>query len=378
MYYDVKMLLKTVNLCEYSVSEQEMTDWEQCLCEGTSVARKLAERLIKGHEFPEPQTLDKLCDHFGRKDKLITSLCSELATNIRNKSENIVEVIPSYQIGDGSSCKIIFVACTKGDLSRKEITSIKYSLKIRPIGEYSLEGKEVAESKIVTEQNLSPKELENIKKCINKHADALMSKHMSLSIIAPSPVRSQQYGSAKARIIREPCIVLYVHTKDYIPINEEPFEKFYEGIPVDVREGGFMAHPVIPLGDATGIDGLTMGCNIGSAMSNNAGTLGGFIEHPTYGLCGLTCAHVLLNDQCMGDLLQNGCIKWPNFHPCEGVTQPGGSTNEIGRLVKAVYSIGAGDQSGIEIALFQIERRYPNTARFYGMRYHEKFVINMS
>ncbi|XP_060601543.1 uncharacterized protein LOC132754833 [Ruditapes philippinarum] len=347
-------------------TDQVKTDWEQCLCKDTEFSKKIAERLIKSRYFPEQQALNEICKKFGREEKLIKTICTELAASIKNKSEKIVQVIPSYYKESDQSEKIIFVICTKAALSRAEMGTVKqYSHKIRPIGEYSLEGQEVLQNKLFMEQNLKLKELENLKKCINKHADMLLSKHRQLSIIAPSALRSKFYGTSKATIIREPCIVLFVHTKNYIPIDEEPFDDHYEGIPIDVREGGFMTHPRIPSGGEIS-DGLKMGCNIGSVACEKFGTLGGFIEHPKYGLCGLTCAHVLLSNEWMGDLKQHGSMKWPTFHPVEGVTHPGGTANVVGRLVEAVYTKGQSEQSGMEIALFQIEEHRPSSGKFHG------------
>ncbi|XP_060556030.1 uncharacterized protein LOC132716726 [Ruditapes philippinarum] len=347
-------------------SDQEVSDWEHCLSTDTTSARKIAEFHIKNQNFPEQQVLNKLFQRYGRKDELITTLCNKLGTFIKEKSKKIVQVIPSY-FKDSDLCeKIIFVICTKEDLSEKEEETIKkYPHKIRPVGEYSLEGKTVTQRQLETKENLSFQDLQKLKKCINKHADTLFSKHKMLSIIAPSPVRSKLYGSENADIIPELCIVFYVHTKKYIPIEEEPFDNFYDEIPVDVREGSFMTHPANPVNHET-LSNLKMGCNIGSEQSNYTGTLGGFIDHPTYGLCGLTCAHVLLDDEFMDDLLRIGSIIWPNFHPNESVTQPGGTTNVMGRLVQADYKKGEDDQSGLEIALFQVERRHPHTGTFLG------------
>ncbi|XP_053391278.1 uncharacterized protein LOC123538684 [Mercenaria mercenaria] len=112
-----------------------------------------------------------------------------------------------------------------------------------------------------------------------------------------------------------------------------------------------------------------MGCDIAGAPNNKGikkrGTLGGFIEHPQYGICGLSCAHVLLNFEYFEKLKTNGGrMHWPDFHPCEAVYQPGDSDHQIGRLVQAVCLEGGKDDIGVEVALFQIEQRPPVEGEF--------------
>ncbi|XP_053378860.1 uncharacterized protein LOC123526246 [Mercenaria mercenaria] len=338
-------------------------EWEQCFCEDSATARQLANRLLKNHMLPDQCTLDKLFERFGRTDPLIHKICAEICVCIKNKSSKILHILPSYTTKD--SCKnIVFVVLTDGSLSSAVLDEIEYTLKVRQMGEYSLEAKTVTFDPIFLDQCLTLKELENLKKCINKYATILMSKHKMLSIITPSPVRSKRYGFDDFLIEREPCIVLYVHTKNYVPIDEEPFQDYYDGIPIDVREGVFVTHPATPF-STEDTDVLKMGCQIGSEMSKNAGTLGGFIEHPQYGLCGFTCAHVLLPQMYMEALKRSGSINWPNFYPHETVNQPGNSNNGVGRLVQAVYTDGNDGQIGVEVALFQIETRHPNAGDFH-------------
>ncbi|KAH3824610.1 hypothetical protein DPMN_126447 [Dreissena polymorpha] len=104
----------------------------------------------------------------------------------------------------------------------------------------------VAESEDIQEEDE-----EMLRLCIRKISKGLYAKHSRLSFIQGCII-----NLAGAY---EPRLVFYVHAKGYIPIDEDPFEKSYEGIPVSVQEGSF-----VPFGKhATDFhDHIRMGCQI--------------------------------------------------------------------------------------------------------------------
>lgn len=112
-----------------------------------------------------------------------------------------------------------------------------------------------------------------------------------------------------------------------------------------------------------------MGCRI-TRLTGLAdvfgGTLGGFIDHPKYGICGITCAHALMfPDELKKCVENNGEISWPQIFSSDIVCQPDPvEVNKIGRIVQAIYKEGDQSEAGVEVALIQIEDRPPISGQF--------------
>ncbi|XP_045178974.2 uncharacterized protein LOC123538739 [Mercenaria mercenaria] len=329
-------------------------------------AKETAEELIvKQQYYLRQKMLHRILEKFGRKNELTLRLFDDVCSYIRSKNDKIVHVFPSYKIH--SDREVVFVIFVKDLLSKKEEDEIGYTIKQRLVDQFSPEGKDVMTNETTSDEALTLDETKRLKDCINMHATDLMQRHKYLSIITASPVRSKSYGTHDFKIQKEPCIVLYVHTKGYIPLDEDPFERRYVGVPVDVREGMFVTCPGSSVPKAKEYhEPLRMGCDIAGKSKKQSGTLGGFIEHPQYGICGLTCAHVLLNFEYFKKLIEkeDRRMHWPEFNPCEAVYQPGDSDHQIGQLVQAVYQEGGKDFIGVEVALFQIEQRPPAEGEF--------------
>jgi hypothetical protein len=198
---------------------------------------------------------------------------------------------------------------------------------------------------------LTEKGSRKIGKIIDNHSRKLMSDHKFLSAISASSVVSKHFGTEKRIIEKSPCIVLTVLVKGIIPLDEEPFPTELDGIPVDVREGGVRLCGQNADEFQTNVK---MGCKItSSSRPEKYGTLGGFIEHPEYGLCGITCAHVVLNDK--EKLLLKGHstiegdtgvkIYQPDSKPVEQAID-----YELGKLVKITYKEGESDRPGVDLA----------------------------
>ncbi|XP_053379965.1 uncharacterized protein LOC128548621 [Mercenaria mercenaria] len=352
--------------------EEDKTDdkaWIRCASQTPQEALKLADILLKNNSVPKEETLNRLCVHFGKKSKFFLHLCNRICAYIRSMSRKIVHVYPSYQMLHKN--EIVFVVFVEESLSIKNETKLRQNCKveIRMIDKYSSEGKLVMNSKENYDTELSAPEIDTVKRCLDKFAADLMEKHKYLSLIRASPVRSKDFETGEGKIVKETCIVLYVQTKNYIPIDEEPFQSSYDGIPVDVREGGFVLYTSPRAYERH--EHIKMGCKIsrdkliGAEFCFMSGTLGGFVQHPKYGLCGFTCAHALLHYSELEELKDNGGIlHWPHFGEFEAISQPENALNIFGRLVQAVYKEGANGSTGVEVALFQIEKRYPTDGDF--------------
>ncbi|KAH3740954.1 hypothetical protein DPMN_047672 [Dreissena polymorpha] len=202
-------------------------------------------------------------------------------------------------------------------------------------------------------------EVELIRTCISNNADLLMAKHKYLSIVEGC-CHKRECGIAidSSACKYEPRLALYVLAKGYIPIDEDPFEKSYVGIQVEVREGVFV--PFVKTSNEYH-DHVRMGCAIERHLK---GTLGLFIEHNIYGLCGLTCAHAMLskeeherckqtNGRIHSELLLNDCEVYQPERP-----------HGLGSLVEAIYKEGNCSQTGIDIALVEIKQRHPIDGKF--------------
>ncbi|XP_053378818.1 uncharacterized protein LOC128548329 [Mercenaria mercenaria] len=345
-------------------SRKDDNAWSQCLCKTSQEALNIADILLKNNSVPKKGTLNRLCEHFGKKDIFFLHLCHCICAYIKSKSRKIVHVYSSYQMLHQN--EIVFVVFVEESLSKSEEFKIRHNCKveIRMLDKYSPEGQLVMHSTENCDSELPASEIETVKRCLDKFAADLMEKHKYLSLIRASPVRSKDYEKGEGKIWKETCVALYVPAKNYIPTDEEPFQSNYDGIPVDVREGGFVLY-TSPRADERH-EHIKMGCKIsrdklkGTDICHMSGTLGGFVQHPKYGLCGFTCAHALLHHSELEELKDmGGILHWPYFGELEAISQPEKALNEIGRLVQAVYKEGVNGGTGVEVALFQVEKRYP-------------------
>ncbi|XP_045187249.2 uncharacterized protein LOC123545053 [Mercenaria mercenaria] len=288
------------------------------------------------------------------KDKTkVFYICNNICSYIKSKySGNVLHVWPAYDSANLDD--VVFVLITKDGTEY----GLEYSAVIRPVNTFSKEASVVMESEEISECKLSFEDSEKIKHVINNRAEELMKNHKNLSAISGNGIRSKGFSHGEHELIRETCIVLYVHTKGKIPLDETEFPKLLDGIPVDVREGEFQNCALATEYQET----ARMGCQIKSGKS---GTLGGFVDHPEYGLCAITCAHVVLNDTEIHDLQRDGSNTWRNneklvFQPDDTNIQ----SHYFGQVKEARYNSGGSGKSGVDLAILQIERRPPDSGNF--------------
>ncbi|KAH3868377.1 hypothetical protein DPMN_031522 [Dreissena polymorpha] len=111
-----------------------------------------------------------------------------------------------------------------------------------------------------------------------------------------------------------------------------------------------------------------MGCRIQRKGNKSEGTIGVFVQHPFYGVCGITCAHVLLNKDEMNSCHENTNNKmWLSNDPKGTVYQPY-PPHVIGVLRMAIVKEGNDNPIGIEIAVIQLTKRKPNSGQFSASR----------
>jgi hypothetical protein len=114
-------------------------------------------------------------------------------------------------------------------------------------------------------------------------------------------------------------------------------------------------------------------------MPGKSGTLGGFIEHPEYGLCGITCAHVVSNDDDKFKLKEMSTITVKQ-NLTGMIYQPDGfiSENKLGKLVQVTYKEGEKGRIGVDLALFKIEKRAPKKGQFPDSKLQCKLYTKLS
>ncbi|XP_052813612.1 uncharacterized protein LOC128240778 [Mya arenaria] len=306
--------------------------------------------------YPDQQTINCMCATLGKGSSLVLQMCDEACSYIRKLSHAVMDVYPSYLAECSDPAAVVFVVTLRYDMDLRQFRN--YTLRVRLHWNYSEEGQETAFEKC----SLSQEDQTRVSACIRKHGQKLMDEHKYLSIITASSVRRTRSYQRQTKLRRQTCLVLYVHMKGFIPLKEDPFEEEYDGIPVDIRSGEFRLfgnenYPSLP--------NVQMGCQIYRKNVNAYGTLGGFVDHPHYGLCGFTSAHVLLTPQEFDILKRNphGVI-CNSYDSTYGVHQGNDNLQEIARIMKVVYK-GKGQHSdvsvgvGVEVALFKIQHRAP-------------------
>ncbi|XP_045161840.2 uncharacterized protein LOC123526661 [Mercenaria mercenaria] len=357
----------------------------------------MAHELLESKSFPDRKLLNDLCQEkvFGRKSTVAIDTCKKICLFIKSLNTNIIDVWPARKavtLTKGETFDIRFVVITENlnEEGRNDLENLIQSyydtLPLRDCDHLSSE-----ETYLMKERGYKFREDDQnrINACITLHADSLLQKHTYLGIISGCPFRSVGYDTSNHKIVATPCIVLNVQYKGYIPIDEEPFERQYDGVQVDVREDIFVLYNYTA---KERHDNVKAGCQISGETDERGkcpkGTLGGFVNHPDYGLCGISCSHVLLRPNELSQIAgESQEINWSRstlpagrnvdtwqgnvYQPSKVETSKGNvaDDNKIGRLVKVIYRRGKTsskemDQCGIDAALFQLSNRLPITSDF--------------
>ncbi|XP_060585757.1 uncharacterized protein LOC132741571 [Ruditapes philippinarum] len=338
---------------KYHTSKNE--SWDRCIeRKSESDANILLEREI----YPFKGELNKACHVFGRDSKLISHICNTISQHIKKQYKNVIDVLPSYKEKFES---IIFLVIVK----KKSTFSVfkDYEYCIRCENDVSTEGDLVAkyETKDETMSQFDNETFEKLRKCINDNAKDILERHSNINVILPSFVKSVGYETGQHNIKQVPCIALYVTVKGCIPLNETPFEKNVNGFPTDVLEGKFEPFMNGPNEYHEHLKiGLAIHANVLSTNGVLGGTLGGFIDHSTHGLCGITCAHVVYSPAELMEMKDKRqcCLRKKVYQPI------GKRSSAFGEVVQAFYDIGGSCTSGMEVALISIQKRQPKSGSF--------------
>ncbi|XP_060597120.1 uncharacterized protein LOC132751036 [Ruditapes philippinarum] len=351
------ILLSKVNKEKQHIDDKQKS-WDRCIeRESESDANILLEREI----YPSKSELNKACHVFGRDSKIISHVCFTISQHIKKQFKNVIDVFPSYKEDYES---IIFLVIVKKKTTFSDFKDYEYC--IRCENDVSTEGDLVAEyeTRDETMGQFDNETFEKLRNCINDNANDLLERHSNINVILPSLVKSVGYETGQHNIKQVPCIALYVTVKGCIPLNETPFQNNINGFPIDVLEGKFEPFMNGPNEYHEHLKiGLAIHANVLNTDGVLGGTLGGFIDHSTHGLCGITCAHVVYSAAELNKVKERKEKK--HFSLRKTVYQPiGKSSSAFGEVVQAVYDIGGSCTSGMEVALISIQKRQPKSGSF--------------
>ncbi|XP_052809595.1 uncharacterized protein LOC128238059 [Mya arenaria] len=315
--------------------------------------------------------LNELCIRHGRKSDIVSRACDVIVSHLKetfdhifNLNNEVLHIYPAFKVEKENDI-IFVVTVSKAAYSFVLCDSVSYCLEIRVLNKFSNELKTLLDTVYEEGHSISDECQETIALTIAQCSKHLLETHTLLSVITASPLKSKRNKEKKIHsFVRESecCIVFCVHAKDFIPIREEPLPARLNGIRTDVMEGAFVTFGRLAHEPH---DKLPIGCEIGRGESKDIGTLGGFIDHPEYGMCGLTSGHM-----CLDRAEYEACVKhdgrlmlqqWPEGTRGRGIYQPAKLQNgdEVGQLVEVLYKVGGHLESGFDVALFQIEQKYP-------------------
>ncbi|XP_053373589.1 uncharacterized protein LOC123532767 isoform X2 [Mercenaria mercenaria] len=308
--------------------------------------------------LPSRTTIEKMWSIKGESEQSFHYYCHDICTFIKNKSDSILNVWPAYATDEANG--MCFIVQTQEKLP--ELSDVDYPVYVRPMSQYSNENKIAMQRKEARDNMLEFKDVKHIQEVIDRHTSELFRCHSQLSVISGSGFRSKGYDehdNSNHQIIPGNTVVMYVKIKGKVPLLEKLLPTELDGIPVDVREGGFES---ASLNATDCLPNLRMGCQIASAVG--AGTLGGFIHHPMYGLCGTTCAHVVLSDaELKSSVTKNyGKRTWEEDEKI--IRQPANRGRKVGRVTETFFKACEEGSCGIDLAVFQIEERPPNSGKF--------------
>lgn len=302
--------------------------------------------------------LKKLMFKEGKASPIVIKECCKVCKFIKQqKSSDIVNVWPGYTLNDPNDLVFVVLTTTKINIE------LSWKVHIKVIGQVCEESKTIMYDK--ENCSLTKETAKNISCVIDKYSGELIKNRTFLSAISASSVMYQKQETGKQEILQIPCIVFYVLVKSVVFLTEETFPEELDGFPVDVREGVFR-FCASSAGDFH--EKVRMGCKITSGLHpDKHGTLGGFIEHPEYGLCGFTCAHVFRNQAEMFTLKCKEVLKEDDLlRECDVFQPEMGYNNKIGRVVKFIYKEGSSDNdnTGVDAAMIKIEKRAPEAGNF--------------
>lgn len=208
----------------------------------------------------------------------------------------------------------------------------------------SQEGKLITE-KITSLQNQDPEWVSKVTGIDGSRAKHYFAQHRKLSVISPSPIKSQGYP-IKQIIVKEPCIQLYCRLKGYIPVGEAHFPYEIDGIPTDILQG--YAELLV--------EDIRIGSEVGR-LGGKSGTLGGFVRYLGKDAF-LTCAHVIIDKEYLVTKENRQKIheNTINVYYINQGSPPGTNALPCGELINFAFPPDESDGTTVDAAIIQLDK----------------------
>ncbi|XP_053382073.1 uncharacterized protein LOC128549458 [Mercenaria mercenaria] len=299
--------------------------------------------------------LNTICDEFGVGSTKVSEVCKEICTNLKSRSEEILKVWPAYR--RSNPYRIVFVVITKSAVTSKKDVNIfeDFEVLLRGKTEKNVENKQVINHEVDSLTRIDLSQMEKLRTVIKDHSKTLREQHSNITMISASPFKSRGFMKGKHTLERKDCVVLYVHVKGLIPVQETCFPDVLDGFPVDVREAVIQLYAGGQPSDRH--DQLKMGCAIGPQDRKCTGTLGGFVDIAEHGLCAITCAHVVIEE----DNLKSKVLKETIcFQPSIEYS----NSKRCGKVVNHCFSTRSEEKS-LDVAVIKLDKeRSPVSGQF--------------
>ena len=327
---------------------------------------ELATQLLERGFLPDQHSINEACLVFGRKHEIVLNMCSMVCTFIKNKQQCIKHVWPSYRYVRNDNIDprfvndITFVIITQTEVHVNVESINMFNTFIRASSEISSESRAINKHENTFSRKLGrdmKRKRKEIMKCMDDNVDKLLEKHSNITTVSASLFKSSNYTEGNENFEENLCIVLYVHVKGYIPLNEDPFPLNIEKYDVDVRECVFTPLTSSPKDFHST---LKMGLEIGITGPNGKlGTIG-YLDPPYKPNHFVTCAHVVMdNDELVRSKEREIDIDINVYQPLADR-----SRQICGRAIKTVYQEKGRNDVGVEAALVKIVDRDSNGFTF--------------
>ncbi|XP_053389059.1 uncharacterized protein LOC123539618 [Mercenaria mercenaria] len=332
------------------------TTWKQCIAEMDIPG---INKLLDKELLPTASELNGACSAFKRRSPIVARICGKICKEIKNVSEDITSTWAAYPYpckSKDEECNVIFVVYTKQPKC-PNICFRDFRIYQRGESEFSEESKTVVSLDITPhDEDNQLIDIENLQMIIENNADTLLDKHSNINAITSGIKKSVGYMQNHHIQKRVLCVVIYVHVKGLIPLEEDPFPSYIDKYPTDVLEGDVTLFNKGPFDYR---EHVIMGLAIKASNMNSYGTLGGFVMSDKYGVCALTCCHCLFNENEISQINSNGGNLPVDLQNCTTVYQAcRQESKSFGTVAEVIHD------EKMDVALINVIDRFPESGEF--------------
>ncbi|XP_060569332.1 uncharacterized protein LOC132727768 [Ruditapes philippinarum] len=330
----------------------EERKWKDCIKKKDV---KAAREMLDDGNLPSQEVLQFAVNNFTSSNEtreIVKDICQRIEIQLQEEHEEIEYIKGCYKHDDPYK-NVVFVIKTS------KPTTIRSHYRLYVVEQNNNETTKEMEGENCTGYP-SEEMFQRACECLRMKSPHFMEAHSNLTRTSVRPVKLRKLQTPEKAV----CIVFYVEAKGYIPIGENvlPEQIKYDddkAFVTDVREGQCATAIAGPCDKH---DDLKIGCKIVS-NTDDAGTLGCFVNHPKDGLCAMSCAHVFLTVEAMKVV-----YKYEEKQNVESLGtikcfQPG--EPDLCGEVCDIRLFGNINNCGMDIAFFKVdEKRKPKTTAF--------------